>query len=176
MPQQSKGARRERPNWGLALLMRPGSPPVHRSAKTAGSGAAWSLSTFDLHHAVGMIRFVGHYQEQAGRPSGAGAKVRQGFRGQRDARFNFDLHAVTEASENLANVLNRVRCAMRHWPPECPVEESPAYSKIEGLNARPAPAKAPCRVGTSYVRPPLDPNTLRRFSSGRLINRSSISV
>ena len=67
-----------------------------------------SFSTLDLHHALGMIRLAGDYQAQAGRPSGAGAKVRHGFCGQCDTRFNLDLHAMTEAPENLAHAVNRV--------------------------------------------------------------------
>ena len=67
-----------------------------------------SFSTLDLHHALGMIRLAGDYQAQAGRPSGAGAKVRHGFCGQWDTRFNLDLHAMTEAPKNLAHAVNCV--------------------------------------------------------------------
>ena len=57
-----------------------------------------------------MIRLVGNYQLQAGRPGGPGAKVRHGMRGQRCARLNLDLHAMTEAPESQMHVLNRVGC------------------------------------------------------------------
>ena len=61
-----------------------------------------------------MIRFVGNYQLQAGRPSGSGAKVRNGMRGQRDARLNLDLHARTEAPESQTHVVDRVGCVLWH--------------------------------------------------------------
>ena len=36
------------------------------------------------------------------------------MRGQRDARLNLDLHAMTEAPESQMHVIDRVRCALRH--------------------------------------------------------------
>ena len=77
-------------------------------------GGAYSLSTLNPHDACGTIRFVGNYQLQAGRPSGSGAKVRHGMRGQRDARLNLDFHAMTEAPESQMHVVDRVRCVLRH--------------------------------------------------------------
>ena len=77
-------------------------------------GGAYSLSTLNLHDACGTIRFVGNYQLQAGRPSGSGAKVRHGMRGQRDARLNLDLHARTEAPKGQTHVIDPVRCVLRH--------------------------------------------------------------
>jgi hypothetical protein len=84
------------------------------ASTAAGSGGAYSLSTLNPHDACGTIRFVGNYQPQAGRPSGSGAKVRHGMRGQRDARLNLDLHAMTEAPESQMHLVDRVRCVLPH--------------------------------------------------------------
>ena len=62
------------------------------------------------------IRFVGNYQLQAGRPSGSGAKVRHGMRGQCYVRLNLDFHAMTEAPESQTHVVNRVGWVLRHGP------------------------------------------------------------
>ena len=77
-------------------------------------GGAYSLSTLNLHDACGTIRFVGNYQLQAGRPSGSGAQVRHGMRGQRDARLNLDFHAMTEAPESRMHVVNVVGRVLWH--------------------------------------------------------------
>ena len=86
------------------------------ASKAAESGGADSLSTLNPHGACGMIRFVGNDQLQAGRPSVAGAKVRHGMRGQRYARLNFDLHAMTEAPESQTHVVNVVGRVLWHRP------------------------------------------------------------
>jgi hypothetical protein len=78
------------------------------------AATAYLLSTFNLHDACGTIRFVGNYQLQTGRPSGSGANVRHGMRGQRDARLNLDLHARTEAPESQTHVVDRVGCVLWH--------------------------------------------------------------
>ena len=80
----------------------------------AGSGGAYSLSTLNPHDACGTIRFVGNNQLQTGRPSGSGAKVRHGMRGQRYARLNLDLHAMTEAPESQTHVVNVVGRVLWH--------------------------------------------------------------
>jgi hypothetical protein len=50
----------------------------------------------------------------ARKPSGSGAKVRHGMWGQRYARLNLDLHAMTEAPESQTHVVDRVKCVLRH--------------------------------------------------------------
>ena len=71
-------------------------------------------ATLNPHDACGIIRFVGNYQLQAGRPSGSGAKVRYGMRSQRYARLNLDLHAMTEAPESQTHVVDRVGRVLWH--------------------------------------------------------------
>ena len=91
----------------------PGAPGP-RSTRAAESGGDWSTSTLDLHDALGMIRVIGDYQAQARWPIGAGTKTGHGICGQRQARFNFDLHTVTKAPENQVHVIDRVRFVLRH--------------------------------------------------------------
>jgi hypothetical protein len=109
---------RASPERSAADTVRPGRPAAANSfirsssfgltiSSSARNGGACSLSTLNSHNACGTIRFIGDYQLQAGRPSGSGAKVRHGMRGQRYARLNLDLHAMTEAPESQTHVVDR---------------------------------------------------------------------
>ena len=97
----------------LTHLFPPVSPDRFRSF-AAGNGEACSLSTLNPHGACGTIRLVGNNQSQAGRPSGSRAKVRHGMCGQRYARLNLDLHAMTEAPESQTHVVNVVGRVLWH--------------------------------------------------------------
>jgi hypothetical protein len=84
------------------------------ASTAAENGEAYSLSTLNPHDACGTIRFVGNDQLQAGRPSGSGAKVRYGMRGQRDTGLDLDFHAMTEAPESQTHVVDRIGCVLQH--------------------------------------------------------------
>ena len=58
--------------------------------------------------------------------------------GQRDARLNLDLHAMTEAPESQTHVVDRVRCVLRHGgqsyrgrpKKRAPTGDSPAEAQV----------------------------------------------
>jgi hypothetical protein len=104
------------------------------------AGGSYSLSTLNSHNACGTIRFVGDYQLQAGRPSGSGAKVRHGMRGQRYARLNLDLHAMTpRRARRTSSIASGVYFGMR------PIITRPP--KRKELHQAPIDAQVPSAVG-----------------------------